>query len=198
MGRLSAAIAWVVLVGLAFGLAPPARTDQTAWVLRLLTGDWVGEEPWVVAQFQWMGLWPLWTALLLRGEARARPVPAWPFLLGSFALGCFALLPWFALRRGPRTAPPAGTLDHPLLPLLPAIPAVGLLGWAVLAGDPSRFLAILGSDGFVWPMTFDFAAFWIVTTLEARARARTGSWAWTLLPGLGLAAHLALEARARR
>eukprot|EP00793_Prasinoderma_coloniale_P001744 PRCOL_00003549-RA len=47
-----------------------------------------------------MGVWPaVYAALLVpsRGRGGDGAPPAWPFVVGSFALGAFALMPYFAL-----------------------------------------------------------------------------------------------------
>ncbi|HMV69325.1 MAG TPA: hypothetical protein PKA64_20960, partial [Myxococcota bacterium] len=119
MDRRVAGALWGILALLAFGLAPPARPDWAAWCGRLVSGDWAGEDPAIVAHFQMMGVWPLAWAVLLRRDLRARPLPAWPFVLGSMALGALALLPWFVLRPAAQRPAEEGWIEralvHPLL-----------------------------------------------------------------------------------
>lgn len=197
MRRATAAILWLLLVAVGCGLGPPTRPDVWPWVADLLMGRWEGHAAWVVAEFQWMGLWPLLVGLLLRpdwrGELPARP-PAGPFLISSFALGCYALLVWFIVRGPPQRSGPSSWLDRRELPL--ALGAIGaaLLVWAASHGHPSQLLEAVRSDGFVWSMSVDFLGFWSVSVLEARARSRGTPWQWTLVPLLGLALFLALEA----
>lgn len=201
MTRRAAAIGWLALVVVGFGLAPPSRPDQLDWVLALLLGRWEGEEPWVVAEFQMMGLWPALVGLLLRGDWRARPVPAWPFVLASFGLGCYALLPWFVLRSGDRGAPGPGPFARSDLPYALAVGAATLAVGAVATGGaagPAGFAHAVRTDGFVFPMTFDFLAFWLVSVVEARARTRGTPWAWALLPLVGLGLFLGREELRRR
>ncbi len=172
MSRAAPLVAWILLVAVAFGGAPDgARPDQTAWLLRLLTGDWAGENPMVVAHFQLMGLWPLAFALLLRRHWRDRPVPAWPFLLGSLALGCFVLLPWFATRAEPISLPdrsPWLVATGGALGLV----AAGFLAWGLLAGDVAAWWQGVRTDSFLWAMSWDFLAFTLllVVTLARRVR----------------------------
>lgn len=100
--RVGAVVLWVALIGEAVVWAPPARPDQGAWVLRLLTGQWDGEEPVVVALFNLMGVWPFVLAAQLAPWLRRRPLPLWPFALGSMVLGAFVLLPGLAVGGAPQ------------------------------------------------------------------------------------------------
>ncbi len=191
---------WLVLVVVAFGPAPPSRPDQTAWLLDLMLGRWGDENPLIVGEFWLMGVWPLLMGLLLRDHWRARPIPAWPFLLGSFALGCFALLPWFWLRREPApSGPPAPAwAGTPRAPVALGVVSAGILAWALVAGDPADFARAFREEGFIWAMTFDFLAFTLVFAIEARRRAAESRAPWfvTLAPVVGAAAWLAAARRA--
>ena len=165
------AISWVLLSAVAFGLAPPNRPDLSAWLIRLLVGDVGGENPMVVAHFYMMALWPLTMAAVWRREwSRPGRLPAWPFLLGAFGLGCFALLPYAALRAEP-------DLEDPGVPswIWGALAAgfAGLGAWGLGAGDLGAWWAAVQSDGFMWPMTWDFCAFFALFVLERRARSAT-------------------------
>ncbi len=166
--RIAWLVFWLLLIAVAFGLSPPNRPDLWPWLGRLLTGDWAGENPMVVAHFQLMGVWPLTMAALLRREwARPGMVPAWPFLIGAFALGCFVLLPYLILRRAPALgAPPVHSAVWALLALV----GVGFLGWGFGAGSVSGWLEGVRTDGFLWPMAWDFLAFCVVFGVESRGR----------------------------
>lgn len=196
MNRWAAVVLWVVLIGLGFGFGPPSRPDLGAFVLDLLTGRWGEHEPWVVAEFQLLGLFPALVGLLIRPDWRAR-LPAWPFVLVSFVLGCYALLPWFFLRTEPRREP-VGRFGGPVLPAILALVALVLLIWAAARGDLAELQRVVLSEGFVWAMSWDFVAFWILSVVEARARTRGTPWAITLVPVVGLGVFLAMEARNRR
>lgn len=199
--RLVAGITWVVLVALAAFGAPPSTTDPWPWIVDLMVGRWGGTEPWVVVEFQMMGLWPLWWASLEADRLRSRPVPAWPFLVGSMALGAFVWLPWlaFAPRRAlPEAGGPERTVAAPALASISGAAALGLVLWGLWAGDLATFDAVRARDPFVWTMTFDFAALWLVTIPAAAEDARRrggGPWAVTLVPVLGTVAWLLVRPR---
>ena len=161
-------VLWVALVAEAVLLSPPARPDQSAWIGRLLTGQWAGEEPWVVVLFQLMGVWPFVLAALLAPRLRRRPVPLWPFVGVSMAIGAFGLLPGLAL--GGKTQPPwrwARWLRHPVWLAALGIAVVALVTWGIVAGDPSAFVHAFQTEQFVHVMTFDFVALGVTAGLVA-------------------------------
>lgn len=175
---------WVALVGYAALFAPEARPDQTAWIWRLLTGDWAGEDPWVVVVFNLLGVWPFAMAALLAPMLRRAPVPLWPFALSSFAIGAFGLLPGLAL--GGETQPMARWqrwLFHPVLRVSLAAVVLVLVAWGVAAGQPAVFLDAFATEQLVHVMTFDFAALWITSIVVAREQGR--AWGWAFVPILG-------------
>jgi hypothetical protein len=199
--RTSAAVLWALFATLAFGVAPPVREDWWAWCVALVAGDWAGENPAVVAHFQLMGLWPLAWAALLRDELRARPLPAWPFVLGSMALGALALLPWFVLRpAGSDSSHAAGPLERlfarrGVLAVLAGL-AVVLGGWGLLRGDLVDWRVAASTEGFMFTMSWDFLTLWVASALVARSQARPGEpWTLTLAPILGVVAWVLVRDR---
>jgi len=178
------AVLWVGLVVWAVVASPPARPDQGEWLIRLLTGDWAGEEPWVVVVFNLMGVWPFALAALLAGSMRREPVPLWPFALSSMFVGAFGLVPGLVI--GGRDRPMAAWqrwLQHPALRVGLAGVTLVLLAWAVGAGEPAEFLEAFRTEQFVHVMTLDFAALWVTSVVVAHARG--GRWAWAFVPILG-------------
>lgn len=97
---------WLGLIAYAL-LAAPADAPQTLeQIIQLSTGQWQQLNPLVVALFNLMGIWPLVYAMLLLPDGQAqrdqgKSLRAWPFVVGSFGLGAFALLPYLALRSPP-------------------------------------------------------------------------------------------------
>jgi hypothetical protein len=197
MNRIPAALLWILLIAIGCGLGPPVREDLGAWLIDLLTGRWGQHPPWVVAGFQLMGLWPALVGLLIRADWWGRP-PAWPFVLASFVLGCYALLPWFILRQEPRRIAEEGWFARWDVPVLVVFVAIALVVWAGATGSPMDLQRAADSEGFLYAMRVDFLAFWMLSVVEARARTQGTPWAWTLLPLVGLGVFLALEERSRR
>ncbi len=171
---------WVLLVVDLTVWSPPPSPDQDAWIQAVLLGQWTGKNPATIALFSLLGLWPLAFAGRLSAELRARPLPAWPFVLGSMVLGGFALLPYFMLRPTPPPSRDPGRwlrwLQHPAY-----LPVLGLLGvamaaWGLLAGDLRGFADAFRSEQLIQVMSLDFIALTIMSGLTvSRAAERDRS-----------------------
>ncbi|MCB9674307.1 MAG: DUF2834 domain-containing protein [Alphaproteobacteria bacterium] len=182
--------AWVALLGEALLLSPPPRPDQWAWLFRLSTGDWAGEEPLVVALFMLMGVWPLALAGLFAADLRREPVPLWPFALGSMALGAFVLVPGLAL--GGRPLPMAEWqrwVGSRALAAVLLVPTLGLMAWGLWAGSPAAFAAAWRTEQFVHVMALDFCTLWLVSVVGATSRGGRGWLA--LVPLVGVLGYVA-------
>lgn len=181
--RIVFVVLWVALVAEALLLSPAARPDQLAWVIRLLTGDWAGEEPLVVALFNLMGVWPF-AMLALLGRRLGGWPPLWPFAFGSFALGAFSLLPGLVIAGAPgESSGWQRWLAHPVWKGLLGLAALGLVLGGVVLGDPSRFFEIWRTDQFVHIMALDFLTLWIVSVVIAWEDG--GPWQVALVPLFG-------------
>jgi hypothetical protein len=199
--RSVAAVVWLVLIAVAFRIAPAADEGSAALVAQLLRAELRGLNPVVPALFNAMGLWPMLFACVVLLERQK--VPAWPFVLGSFALGAFALLPYLVLRDPMR---PLGTATGRLARLLESrglaaallLAAMGLWAWAVALGDFGGFLAQARGSQFLFVMSTDFLACSLLapTVLRddlARRNGAPGLWALGLLPLIGPACYLLLR-----
>lgn len=177
----------------AFALAPPMREDIWPWIVAIGTGYWLDEEATIVALFHMMVVWPLALAGLLRDELWTRPIMAWPFVVGSLAVGSFALLPWVSLSGDAGTGPgKRGVVGGRGWGV--AVAAIGglLLGLGAAFGDVVGALAMARSEGFVHVMAVDFAALWAISIVLARRRGTGRAWLWTLIPLAGLGMWMAL------
>jgi len=183
--RVSLVALWLALLAWAFFVAPPSDgldgERAAAWLL--FQGD-----PALVATFNLLGVWPMiYAAVLLRDPPQR--LPAWPFVVLSFVVGGFALLPYLALRRW--AAPPR---SHPgwLLRLLTGrgfavfvlVSGAALILWGTLFGSRQVFAAELAVSPLVSIMTADLLAltiaFWAVLVDDVR---RYGGPAWAALLG---------------
>ncbi len=168
-------IVWLAFIGYATGFTP-SSPGPDPYLKSLLTLQ--SDEPSLMAMFTLLGLFPLsYACLLLRTDNRR--VPAWPFVIGSFALGAFALLPYFILtasghlaerREHIRTVSSIrrsteGAATHWILLLLTV--AVIAYGW--IGGHSEVYAQAFNSSSFVHTMTIDFV---VLTLLSVYAISR--------------------------
>lgn len=156
--RLAAAALWCALVGVTF-TAPPASPQTGQLITQLATGQLEGINLSLFALFNLMGVWPFALAVALRFD---RPWWKWFFLLGSFALGAFVLLPYFVLRPWllPRVEP--SSFLGRLLSSRWVLRALGLaaVGFSALffLGGLGEFAQLFRTQQFAYVMSFDFFA----------------------------------------
>lgn len=93
-------IIWILLLVYAFFLAPGQGNGNDPVFTEVFAGNWPAIDPLVLTVFNSLGIFPLvFLTLLLRNDTKRWP--AWPFSIVSFALGAFALLPYFAFGKRP-------------------------------------------------------------------------------------------------
>ncbi|GGO06506.1 hypothetical protein [Saccharibacillus kuerlensis] len=171
ISRVLLFVVWLAFVVYALFFAPGAGGGEDPWFGRLLTLQ--ADEPSLLAMFTLLGLFPMtYACLLLRHDDRG--VPAWPFVLLSFGLGIFALLPYYILTSHThagshdlrlsegirRTA--ESQVTHGILFLLTLV----VMGWGLLAGDLGVYMEAFHTSQFVHIMTIDF---FLLTLLSAYA-----------------------------
>ncbi|NGZ75274.1 hypothetical protein [Saccharibacillus alkalitolerans] len=193
-------VVWLAFIVYALFFAPGAGGGEDPWFVPLLTLQAV--EPSLLAMFTLLGLFPLtYACLLLRHDDRV--VPAWPFVLLSFALGVFALLPYYILTSHThagshtlrlsesirRTA--ESQVTHAILFVLTLV----VMGWGFLAGDLGVYAEAFRTSRFVNVMTIDFALLTLLSVyaIYTGSRRRSMPQAMALLgliPILGLLLYI--------
>ncbi|WP_322904213.1 hypothetical protein [Paenibacillus campi] len=188
---------WLAFIGYAVFLTP-GTGEADPYLRSLLTLQ--ADEPSLMAMFTLLGLFPLaYACLLLRGDNRG--IPAWPFVIGSFALGAFALLPYFILtasgrwaehHHDVRTAPSIrrsaeGAATHWILLLL----TVGVIAYGWIGGDQAAYAQAFNSSSFVHTMTIDFVVLTLLSVYaisrDERAIRQPAGIMWIgLIPVIGL------------
>ncbi|KAL3687202.1 hypothetical protein R1sor_013511 [Riccia sorocarpa] len=207
---------WAGLLYYGATMAPNQTSYRDFYFIQKLSGlygdDGFAMNKVLTAEFFMMGLWPLlYTALLIPSGRSRKGVPIWPFAGLSFAVGAFALLPYFGLWRPPPPRVPKDELRRWPLSLLESkitavfaiISAVVLLGYAGLAGADqwAEFSQYFRESRFIHVMTIDFLTlttlcpFWVYNDLAVRkgSDAIEPLLALSFLPLLGPAIYLLLR-----
>ncbi|MBE9157641.1 DUF2834 domain-containing protein [Nodosilinea sp. LEGE 06152] len=196
---------WLGFVLYAFILAPPNRLDTADLILRLSTGDWQGINPIVIALFNAMGIWPMAYAALALIDGAEQKLRAWPFVVVSFAVGAFALLPYLALRQPNASASSSKgllirLLESRWLGAVLAAGAIALAAFALLKGDWPDFWQQWQTGRFIHVMSLDFCALWLLFPVllqdDMARRGLNQPWitaAVLALPLVGACLYLALR-----
>jgi hypothetical protein len=193
---------WIGLVVYAFGLAPSEQPDTFALIQRLIIGQWQGINPLIISLFNLMGIWPLVYSCVVLIDGRSQKIPAWPFALGSLAVGAFALIPYLALREPGLsfTGEKNGflnLLDSRWTGILLTLGAVGLVCFGLIYGDWPAFVQEWQTRRFIHVMSLDFCLLCLLfPILLGDDMARRGIkdskrfWVFALVPLLGPLAYL--------
>ncbi len=200
---------WLGFVTYALLLSPPSASNTLEVIRQLSTGQWADLNPVVVVLFNLMGLWPMVYASLALSDGIDQRLPAWPFVVGSFGLGAFALMPYLALRKSTSdlSQPSVGgpvlkVITHRLWGVGVAIATVLLIVYGITQGVPGEawqeFLHQFSTSQFIHIMSLDFCMLTLLTPRLlwddiARRRMHSRWRAVSLLPLLGPALYLALR-----
>lgn len=196
---------WVSLVAYAFLLAPPNQPDTVELIKNLSTGKWEGINPFIIALFNIMGIWPLIYSCLMFIDGTEQKIPAWPFATASFGVGAFALLPYLALRQPNQEF--TGTkgiflklIDSRWLGVTLMLGTLGLLSFGVLNGSWGDFIRQWQTSRFIHVMSLDFCLLCLLfPALLGDDMARRGLknsrlfWAVALVPLVGPLLYLCLR-----
>ncbi|MEO0828652.1 MAG: DUF2834 domain-containing protein [Cyanobacteria bacterium J06642_9] len=203
--RLGLGLLWLGLIAYAFGLAPPDQPDTAVLIQRLSTGDWADINPAIVALFNVMGLWPMIYAAVALVDGHQQKALAWPFVVGSFGLGAFLLMPYLIWRSPNPTFSGEKSkliqlLESRWLGIALTVGASVLLVYGAIAGDWANFVQQWQTSRFIHVMSLDFCLLWLLfPALLGDDMARRGIqdqrvfWSVTLVPLLGAAVYLALR-----
>jgi hypothetical protein len=202
--KLAFWLLWIGLISYAFLLAPPDQPGTVELIKNLSSGKWEGTNPLIVALFNIMGLWPLIYSCLLFTDGKGQKIPAWPFAIGSFGIGAFALLPYLALREPNREFIGKKNLfvrifDSRWTGVFLTLGAIALFAYG-LRGDWEDFVRQWQTSRFIHVMSLDFTLLCVLfPALLGDDMARRGSknsivfWTVALVPLLGPLAYLCLR-----
>jgi hypothetical protein len=196
---------WLGFITYAFVFAPPDSPETWTTIQNLSTGKLEGINPLIIALFNIMGVLPLLYSCLLYIDGRVQKVSAWPFSVGSFAVGAFALIPYLALRE------PNGTfvgqknwwlkiMDSRWTGGIVAIATLTLLFYGLTNGDWNDFVQQWQTSRFIHVMSLDFCLLCLLfPVLLKDDMTRRGLkdqrifWAVAIVPLLGAIAYVTLR-----
>lgn len=196
---------WLTFVVYAFCFSPPDDSNTLTLIQNLSTGQWQGINPLIIALFNLMGIWPMMYGILLCVDGDKQPLPVWPFVVGCFFLGAFALVPYLALRNpAPSWSGQASKVlslcESRWTGILISIVAIATLGYGLSQGDWADFIHQWQTNRFIHVMTLDFCLLsGLFPTLLGDDMARrqwfqpTRYWILACLPFLGALAYLCVR-----
>lgn len=193
---------WISFIIYAFFFAP-ANSNTLDLVTDLSTGNWKGINPYIISMFNMMGILPIMYASLIIIDGEQQKLPTTPFVVCSFFVGAFALLPYLAFRNkntdfegkkdyfeGKKQL--LKILDSKTLGVLLAISITVLFVYAISQGNFSDFIEQWHSNRFVNVMSLDFCLLcFLFPTLIGDDLAKRGIenqtvfWSISLIPLFG-------------
>lgn len=159
--KIQFGLIWLGFVAYAFFLAPPEQSDTFTLIQKLASGQWEGINPLIIALFNIMGLYPAIYACVLFADGRGQKIPAWIFVVLSFGVGAFALLPYFGLRSpNPSFSGKRDWLikvtESRITGVVLTVGALILVSYGFKFGDWSDFLMQWRTSRFINVMSLDF------------------------------------------
>ncbi len=152
---------WIGLIVYAFGFAPPNQPETFQLIKSLSTGDWEGINPLIVSLFNLMGIWPLIYSCVLIADGRCQRISAWPFVLISFGVGAFAILPYLGLRQPNSEFSGVKNrlirvLDSRITGMILTLSAIAIASYGLLGANWNDFITQWQTDRFIHVMSLDF------------------------------------------
>ncbi|XP_024362437.1 uncharacterized protein [Physcomitrium patens] len=205
---------YAVFVYYAAAVAPAQTPYRDQYFIEKLVGlrsdDGFVMNTILKCEFFIMGLWPIIYSSLLIPSAKNEKggVPAWPFLIFSFAAGAFALVPYFGLWQPPPPKVtreelskfPLNVLENKLVAYLVLLSGAGLLLTAAVAEADqwTEMYQYFRESKFIHVMSIDFltlsslAPFWVYNDMATRKWLDKGTalLPLSLVPFLGPALYL--------
>lgn len=204
--RLILFTVWLALSAQALLASPSLRPETLDLLWSLFGPPGPSVDPGVYAVFNLLGAWPMMYASVLLADGAGRRLVAWPFVVGAFFSGAFAVLPYLALRgdhtdfRGQRRGF-VWFFDTRAFGVFVALFSLGLIVHG-LGVDPDAYRALFHADKLVHIMSIDLCvlslAFPVVLgddMARRGLRSRTLFWAVACVPVVGPALYIALRPR---
>jgi len=193
---------WLAFTSYAFFLAPPDDPNTVVLIGNLINMQLNAINPLVVALFNLMGIFPMLYGCLMFTDGRGQKLPAWLFVIASFAVGAFAILPYLAWRSpNPHFSGKKGwglvIWESRLTGIVLLAGAIGLLYYGITQGNWADFVQQWQTSRFIHVMSLDFLMLCLVfPALLGDDMARRNFqnpkifWAVALFPLLGSLLYL--------
>jgi hypothetical protein len=180
ISKILLGLLWLGFLSYAFFFAPPDRPETFTLIQNLSTGQWDGINPWIIALFNVMGIWPLLYFGVLFADGDRQTIRAWPFAVASMAVGAFSILPYLTLRTphtgwsGPKTWG-LRIWDSRWIGAIALAGAAACLWFGATQGNWSDFVQQWYSSRFIHVMSLDFLMLSVLfPTLVSDDMARRG------------------------
>ncbi len=158
--KIAFSLIWLGFLSYAFLLAPPNDPNTFQLIARLINFELEGINPLIIAIFNLMGILPLMYAPLLLIDGKGQQLPAWIFMVLSFGVGAFAILPYLAFRK-PELSNwkkdwSVKFLDFRLINILLVTVFLVIFGLGIVEGDWNNFISQWQTSRFIHVMSLDF------------------------------------------
>lgn len=196
---------WLGFVAYAFLLAPPDNPETIDLITNLSSGNVEGINPYIVNLFNIMGVLPLAYACLLIIDGTGQKLKSMPFVIGSFFVGAFALLPYMAFRQPTIQFTEEKSwlikiLDSRILGIVLTVTCGYLIFSAITQGDWQDFVNQWQTSRFIHVMSLDFCVLCLLFSAVIKADLNKRNidnqaifWAITLIPLFGTLIYLCLR-----
>jgi hypothetical protein len=154
---------WLALVTYAIIVSSSKNSfpEDFDLIINLSLAHLEGINPIITAIFYIMGIFPVIYAAFLLFDAKEAKISPYPFVITSFGVGAFALLPYLALRQPNITGNKEKNwllkiLDSRLLAIISSLTFIILVAWGITKGNWSDFAVQWQNSQFLEVMSLDF------------------------------------------
>ncbi|MBF2058526.1 MAG: DUF2834 domain-containing protein [Cyanobacterium sp. T60_A2020_053] len=194
---------WLIFLTYGFFFSPADDPETLNLIINLSSGKVEGINPLIVSLFNLMGILPMLYATMLIIDGKGQKINSAPFVVASFFVGAFALLPYFALRESQDNFTGEKTklikfLDSRFLAIILSIGAIILLFFGLTNGNFSDFIYQWQNSKFINIMSLDFFCLCLLfpiiikDDLALRSQENQHNWLWwiSFIPLLGALVYL--------
>ncbi len=196
---------WLIFLVYGFFFSPPDNPNTFDLIINLSKGNWDEINFYIISLFNLMGILPMVYACLLIIDGRNQKIIAYPFVIGSFFLGAFALLPYLGLRENNSDFTGeknflVKVLDSRLSAIALTVGTIILVILAIRNGNWNDFIYQWQTSKFINIMTIDFCCLCLLFPVLIQDDLKRRNikndkilWSIILVPFLGTLVYLCLR-----